>query len=163
MSAGLHLDRVATEVAPASQRPHERCVAGLAGEPVEAKVVVEDPGNRALEPVELREGVVPQREEHVGSRRAPDHRGKLVLEGIALGVVEEVLLGLVEQKVDIASGLAGALNDGAERAVRLDARGSRNGVGDRLRRGLRPVGEDDDDRLFLEAAQPPRDRGGKEG
>ena len=56
----------------------------LAGEAVEAQVVVENAGNRGLEAVELRERILAQREEDVDPGRAAEDRGQLLLERVAL-------------------------------------------------------------------------------
>ncbi len=88
----------------ALERPGDRPLARTPVEAVEAQVVAEDVRNQRFEPVELREGVLTHREKHVDAQRLGHELGQLPLERARLRVVEEVLLGLVEDEVDVAIG-----------------------------------------------------------
>ncbi len=103
-------------------------------------------------------------EEDVGPRRAAEHRGQLALERTAGRVVEEVLLGLVEQEEDVSSGRARPLDGERERVRGLDARLGGDGLRDRCRGALRPGREHDDDgvlRQLPQAVWRPRRRGAR--
>src|SRR5207247_11237469 len=96
------------EPAVLRQRPENRLARGRAVEVVEAKVVAEQIRDPSLEPVELCQRVLAQREEDVHTEtRPPDQLRQLVCErawSLLALVVEEVLLGLVEDQIEIAAG-----------------------------------------------------------
>ena len=74
-------------------------------ETVESERVREQARHAASEPVELRERVLTQRDEDVDPQRRGEHRrqglGERVLARV-VGVIQEVLLRLVENQVDVA-------------------------------------------------------------
>ncbi len=77
-------------------------------ESVETEGVREEPGDPTGEPIELRERVLTERDEHVDAERRAQHGRQCLRErpGPAFaGVVEEVLLRLVEHEVDVPLGL----------------------------------------------------------
>ena len=100
----LDHDVRASERRQAFERAEDRALAGPAVEAIEAEVVAEDVRDQRLEPVELGQSVLADREEHVDSQRRSYELGQLPLEGAGLRVVEEVLLGLVQDEVDVTIG-----------------------------------------------------------
>ena len=91
---------------------------------VEPEVVGKEVGDPALERVELRESVLAQAEEEVRPQTGlADRRCELIGEFVAL-VVEEVLLELIEDRVDISAyGLRGGGQPLGQTAARLDSDG----------------------------------------
>src|SRR5262249_19179514 len=143
------------------ERPDDGVASGLARETFEAQVVVEDAGDCSLEAVELREGVLAQGDEDVCPSRAAHDGRELGLERATLRAVEEVLLGLVEQKVDVASRRGRPVHGLCERAG-LNASSCGQGLRDRAVVELRPGGEYDDDRVLGKGAQAARDGSGQQ-
>ena len=94
----------AAERRQALERAEDRALAGTTVEAIEAEVVAEDVRDQRLEPIELGERVLADRDEHVDPQRRRHELGQLPLEGAGLRVVEEVLLRLIEDEVDIAIG-----------------------------------------------------------
>ena len=117
-------------------------------------------GIASLEPIESRERVLAEREEHVHAQRPVHELGERALEAARVAVVREVLLGLVEDHVDVALGL-GTLGD-VEQLAAVDAGGRGERRGEPVLGIVAPAREDDDDRLLRQVAQLARDapRGG---
>ena len=83
---------IAARPAPRSSRSSRRTFA-------------EQARDRALQPVERRERVLPEREQDVDPKRPVDERGEHLSKPSSPAVVGEVLLRLVEDEVDVAVGL----------------------------------------------------------
>jgi hypothetical protein len=88
-------------------RPEHRVARCPTVEPVEAQRVREQAGDARLERVDLRERVLPERDQHAhGQVRARDELGQDVCERpltLLVAVVEEELLELVEHEADLAA------------------------------------------------------------
>ena len=102
---GLDGDRRARELGEALDGADDRGAGGLAVQAVEPKRVREQAGDATGEAIELRQRVLAERDEHVDAvRRREDggqHRVERPRAGV-VGVVEEVLLRLIEDDVDVA-------------------------------------------------------------
>jgi hypothetical protein len=129
----------------------------LSIEMVDPEVIVEEPGDIALEPVELREGVPPDRDQEVRARGAVDRPRQLprqrVLADLVV-VVEKVLLEVVEDDEQPA---VHSISVGLEHTCEVARRRGgidRLGVGHRLANGRR----DGDERVV----RPRRDYGDRD-
>ena len=107
-SSSSIVDGIPLELAPALERLDDRRATGRAIEVIEAEDVPEQVRDRALQPVERGERVLPQREQHVDAQRPVDEGRERRVEAVALAVVREVLLRLVEDQVDVAVDLRDA-------------------------------------------------------
>ena len=132
---------------------------GDAIEPVEPQRVREQARNAAGEAVELRERVLAQRDEDVDAVGGGEQCRQRLCERArapVVSVVQEVLLGLVEDEVDVSLCLRAL-----ERLQRPAVRAGSVGLADRLRQGrgriLAPAREHDDERRFGELPERPRD------
>ncbi len=132
----LDLDRLAARLVVALDRPHDRLPRRGAVEVVEAKVVREQVRNAPLEAIELGEGVVAEREQDTHAQSGAGHElGELARETGLLGVVEEVLLGLVEHEQQVAGERLGPAAEACPRAARpRPRRAARNRTGRPARR-----------------------------
>ena len=121
------------ELGEALDRTDDRCASGLTVEPIEPERVPEETGDATGEAVELRQRVLAERHQHVDPVRRREQRrqrlGERSRAGI-VGVVEEVLLDLVEDEVDVALRL-GALERSHGRSVRGATLGLGDGLGER--------------------------------
>ncbi len=142
-------------------RADDRGPGGGAVETVEAERVREESRDASREAVELRERVLPERDEDVDAKRRAEHERKRLGErcgASVVGVIEEVLLCLVEDEVHVPLRLCVL-----ERRRRGPVRVSAGGLANRFRqRGIRivaPAREDDDERLLRELAERAGDGG----
>ena len=152
---GLCRHRLPDELAVALERTDDRGSRSCSVEAVESKRVREQPGDAAGEAIELGEGVLTQRHEDVHAERSPEHSRKRLGErpgACIVGVVQEVLLGLVEDEIDVPAGLRG-LERLDRRARRSISERSPNGLRERRGGVLAPPREDDDQRLLGELSQ----------
>ena len=130
---------------------------------VEPKVVREQVRDTPLEAVELGERVVAERQQDAHAQSGAGHElGQLARETGLLAVVEEVLLGLVEDEQQVAGKRLGPAAKGVRKRLALvlvEQRGTEL-VGQRVAHSLRealPTGsslhcvEDDDDELRMTA------------
>ena len=135
--------------------------AALPVEPVEPQRVREEPRDPAREAVELRQRVLAQRDEHVDTRGAAEQLPGVPRRRTRAGVVrviEEVLLGLVEDEVHVSA--AGTLS-ASRGAVR--GRAARLAPPRRAQLGIvAPAREHDDERLLRQLSQRARDRGAQQ-
>ena len=96
------------QLAVAGERAENRGLPCLAVEPVEAQQVREELGDPSGELVELREGVVAQREQDVDAQPGPAQQlGQGLAQRPFETVVEDVLLEVVEQEMQLATLLRG--------------------------------------------------------
>ena len=141
----LDLDRLAGELVVALDRLDDRIARRTTVEVVEPQVVREEVRDPALEAVELGERVVAEREQDTNAETgARDELGQLVGKAGLLRVVEEVLLGLVEDQQQVTGERVGpaperlgerlALALVEERRARIELRARRA----RLPGGFRP-------------------------
>ncbi len=122
---GLHRDGLAGELGEALERAFDRRSRGPSVEAIEPERVGEQAGDSPREAVELRERVLAERDEDVDAKRRSEHRGQRLGEGAGpavVGVVEEILLGLVEDEVDVAPRLRLLERGCGSRAVRARCR-----------------------------------------
>ena len=108
---------------------------------IQPKRVGEQAGDSPREAVELRERVLAQRDEDVDPEWCSEHRRQCLGEGLGpavVGVVEKVLLGLVEDEIDITTGL-GLLESSDGRAVRAAAESVRECLRQRCRGIVAPT------------------------
>ena len=113
----LVLDRngLALELFPAVEWLYDRGTAGVAVEAIEAEDVPEQVGDRALQTIEGRKRVLAQRQQDIHAQRSVDQVGQGAIEAVPVRRVGEVLLGLIQDEVDVAVGLR-ARRDVEERA-----------------------------------------------
>ena len=153
-------DGLARELGVPLDGADDRRAGRLAVEPVEPESVREEAGDPAGEAIELGERVLAQRDEHVHAERSSQHCRKRLGERAGpgvVGVVEEVLLRLVEDEVDVPPVL-GALEPRQHGAVGVRTpRRLPQGVGQRRRRILTPAREDDHERILGERPERARD------
>ena len=163
MSSGSTTTAVAGELGVALDGPDDRRARELrrAGRAEACSRRARDPPREA---VELREGVLAQRDEDVDALRRREHRRERLGERprpAVVGVVEEVLLRLVEDEVDVAVRLRAPR--GRPRADPLAAPGRlRDRLGETAVRIVAPAREDDDERALGQLAQRARDCGAQE-
>jgi hypothetical protein len=153
----LRLDRhrAACELREALGRPQDRRPCSRAVETVESKGVGEEPRDAPGEAVELRERVLAQRDEDVHAGRSGQHGRQRLRErrrAVVVGVVEEVLLRLIEHEVHVAVGLR-LLERRDSRAIRRVPCRRSDGLGECDVRILAPAREHDDERILR---QPPQ-------
>ena len=130
---------------------------GLSIEAVEPQRVREEAGDAPREAVELRERVLPQRDQHVDPVRGRQDGGQRLRERARpaiVGVVQEVLLGLVEHEVHVAVGLR------ALECLSADPRPSPPTwpIASGETRIFAPAREDDDERLLGQLPKRAGDR-----
>ena len=162
---GLHRDGRTGELGEALERAFDRRSRGPSVEAIEPERIGEQAGDSPREAVELGEGVLAERDEDVDAKRRSQHRGQRLGEGAGpsvVGVVEEVLLGLVEDEVDVAPRLRLLERGCGSRAVGAVAGGLSERFCQRRRRVLAPAREDDHQRLLRQFPQRARDRGSQE-
>ena len=141
-------------------RADDRRTRGAVVEPLQPEDVSIQRRDPSEKPVERREGVLPDHKDRVDPKRRADHVRQVALDVGRELVVQEVLLGLIEDQVDVARELS-ALEDIPKGPI-LEVGGVRNGRCQRGRGILAPAVEDDHDRLLRKRAQPPRDRGAEQ-
>ena len=104
----LGRELLAGQLAVAGERAEDRGLPGLPVEPVEAQQVREELGDPAGELVELREGVVAQREQDVDAQAgAAQELRQRRTQWPFETVVEDVLLEVVEQQMELPALLRG--------------------------------------------------------
>src|SRR5262249_47334134 len=134
----LDPDGLARQLGEALDRANDRGPGRLPVEPVEPERVREETSDASREPVELRERVLTQRNEDVDSIRRCEQCRQRFRERVwtlVVGVVEKVLLRLVEDEVHVAFGL-GSFEGGDRRTVESDAGHLRNRLRERRGRVL---------------------------
>ena len=87
-------------------RADDRRTRGAVVEPLQPEDVSVQRRDPSEKPVERREGVLPDHKDRVDPKRRADHVRQVALEVRRELVVEEVLLGLIEDQVDVARELS---------------------------------------------------------
>ena len=129
---------------------------------VEAEVVREQIRNAPLEAIQLGQGIVAEREQNTHAQSGASHElGELAREAGLLGVVEEVLLGLVEHEQQVAGERLRPAAEGVRERLslaRIEERGAEllgqrvaNRLAKRGHRVVAPLVVDDDDVLRVAA------------
>ena len=152
----------------AVDRSDDRLARRVPVEMVEPEVVAEHVGNAGLEPVELRERVLADREQEARPQARPgDGLGEVLEEAVRLvtgAVVEEVLLEPVEDDEDLGVRERGAALERLRERVRgLLARRVRELRSQGRRRVVLPVVEDDHLQPLGQRAQVADDAGAQHG
>ena len=139
----LRLDRegLIDELGETLDGPHYRGARGRTIESVESERIGEETRDPAREAIELGQRILSKRHEHIDTSRSGQQRRKRLRERSGprvVGVVEKILLGLVQHEVDIAVRLR-AIENVDRRAIGDPASGLGDGLGQRCGRVIAPT------------------------